>query len=264
MATERPSGDCGRTLREARERRGTTLRQIANITKISISALEALERNDLSRLPGGIFSRAFVRSYASEVGLDPEEAVREFMAQFPQDSVTAGHPTSEHVEDTTGVESDRQMARTFLGLIALSVPVAAVVLYFGIAGREAAVSPPPELPANVRSIPESPTAPARPAESPASRAAASEPTERIAVELSTTRPCWIAVTVDGERIVERILQPGDRQTFEARRDVVLTAGDAAALTMTLNGAEAKPLGRPGQVVTAQFNLTNFKEYLARR
>ena len=167
MATERPSGDCGRTLREARERRGTTLRQIANTTKISISALEALERNDLARLPGGIFSRAFVRSYASEVGLDPEEAVREFMAQFPQDSVTAGHPTSEHVEDTTGVESDRQMARTFLGLIALSVPVAAVVLYFGIAGREAAVSPPPELPAPVRSIPESRAARAsRPSGSP--------------------------------------------------------------------------------------------------
>jgi cytoskeletal protein RodZ len=51
-----------------RERRGVSLRQIANATKIGMSALEALERNDISRLPGGIFSRAFVRSYAVEVG----------------------------------------------------------------------------------------------------------------------------------------------------------------------------------------------------
>src|SRR5881296_4234404 len=96
---DRPPGDFGRNLREARERRGVSLRQIANTTKISVSALEALERNDISRLPGGIFSRAFVRSYALEVGLDPEKTIQEFIAQFPHDSVTAGHPTSVQVED---------------------------------------------------------------------------------------------------------------------------------------------------------------------
>ena len=63
--------DFGGKLRLARERRGISLRQIAASTKISVGALEALERNDVSKLPGGIFSRAFVRSYAVEVGLDP-------------------------------------------------------------------------------------------------------------------------------------------------------------------------------------------------
>ena len=86
--------DFGRKLREARERRGLSLRQIASATKISLLTLEALERNDVARLPGGIFSRAFVRSYALEVGLDPEETIREFMGQHPQDSVTAGHPAT--------------------------------------------------------------------------------------------------------------------------------------------------------------------------
>ena len=47
-----------------------------------IASLEALERNDPSRLPGGIFARAFVRSYAAEVGLDPEATVREFVERF--------------------------------------------------------------------------------------------------------------------------------------------------------------------------------------
>ena len=43
-------------LREARERRGLSLRQISNATKIAMLTLEALERNDIARLPGGIFT----------------------------------------------------------------------------------------------------------------------------------------------------------------------------------------------------------------
>src|SRR5436190_10155002 len=128
MAVDRASSDFGGKLREARERRGVSLRQIANATKIAVSVLEALERNDISRLPGGIFGRAFVRSYAIEVGLDPETTIQEFIAQFPNDSVTVGHPTSAQVEDTEALESDRRTASTFIRLIAISLPIAAVVV----------------------------------------------------------------------------------------------------------------------------------------
>src|SRR5260370_42507817 len=99
MSPDRTHDDFGARLRDARERRGVTLRQIANATKISVSVLEALERNDISHLPGGIFGRAFVRSYAVEVGLDPEAIIQDFITQFPHDSVTQGHPTSEQTED---------------------------------------------------------------------------------------------------------------------------------------------------------------------
>src|SRR3954466_6758385 len=83
--------DCRRQLRQARERRGISLRQIAAATKIAAAALEALERNDISKLPGGIFSRAFVRSYASEVGLDPDEPGKEVLAR----SAKAAAPSAE-------------------------------------------------------------------------------------------------------------------------------------------------------------------------
>src|SRR5437899_10781897 len=128
MAADRMSSGFGGALREARERRGVSLRQIAAATKISMSVLEALERNDISRLPGGIFSRAFVRSYAIEVGLDPEATIQEFIAQFPHDAVTAGHPPSEHVEEHEAVESERRMPSTIPRHIAISVPDPAVVL----------------------------------------------------------------------------------------------------------------------------------------
>src|SRR6266404_232693 len=138
MAVDRTSSDFGGKLREARERRGVSLRQIANATKIAVSVLDALERNDISRLPGGIFGRGFVRSYAIEVGLDPETTIQDFIAQFPHDSVTQGHPPSERSEDYEAVESDRRLAGTFLSLIAISIPIGVAVLYFGTsAGRRA-------------------------------------------------------------------------------------------------------------------------------
>ncbi len=93
--------DFGGKLRQARERRGISLRQIASSTKIAAAALDALEKNNISKLPGGIFSRAFVRSYAVEVGLDPDETVKEFLERFNQDappsaeSVAAAIPEEE-------------------------------------------------------------------------------------------------------------------------------------------------------------------------
>jgi transcriptional regulator with XRE-family HTH domain len=98
MPPERRSDDFGSVLKEARERRGIGLRQIADDTKISVRALEALERNDISQLPGGIFSRAFVRAYASQIGLDPEETVESFLRHFPHDSVTVGHPPTMRID----------------------------------------------------------------------------------------------------------------------------------------------------------------------
>jgi cytoskeleton protein RodZ len=158
MAGDRSVGDFGGKLRDARERRGISLRQIANATKISITALEALERNDISRLPGGIFSRAFVRSYAVEVGLDPEATIHEFIAQFPNDPVTAGHPTSDRVEDHEAVESERRTAGTFLWLAVVSIPVAATLIYFATAGRRQNGAGASEPGARERSI-ETPTPP---------------------------------------------------------------------------------------------------------
>ena len=88
--TERPA-DFGGRMKRLREERGVELREIAETTKISVSVLEALERNDISRLPGGIFSRGFVRAYAAQIGADPDIAVRDFIARFPHD-VPAAEP----------------------------------------------------------------------------------------------------------------------------------------------------------------------------
>jgi cytoskeletal protein RodZ len=285
MAADRTSSGFGAKLRDARERRGVSLRQIANATKISIAALEALERNDISRLPGGIFSRAFVRSYAIEVGLDPDATIQEFITQFPNDSVTAGHPTTDHVEDGVSVDNDRRMAGTFLWLVGISVPAAVALLYFGTAGRgieprpvhePAAASapapdpkPPTEVAPPVTSSEAAPPAitPPPPAAVGAVPPAVAPPaveSDHFTVSLSVKRPCWVSATVDGRKTIERLLQPGEQQAIDVKRELVLTAGDASAVALTINGAPARALGKEGQVVTVRLNRTNYQDYVQSR
>jgi hypothetical protein len=67
--------------------------------------------------------------------------------------------------------------------------------------------------------------------------------------------------VDGTTAVQRQLRGGERLTLEVRRELVLTAADAGALALTLNGQNARALGKN---VTARVTLSNFKEYLAVR
>lgn len=80
----------GEELKSAREAAGLSMRELATRTKISVTALEALERNDFSRLPGGIFGRSFVRAYALEVGVDPDATVARFIDLLEQSEREAG------------------------------------------------------------------------------------------------------------------------------------------------------------------------------
>jgi cytoskeleton protein RodZ len=73
-------GKFGDKLRREREMRGVTLDEIAEATKIGTRSLRALEEERFDQLPGGIFNKGFVRSYARFLGLDEEQAVADYVA----------------------------------------------------------------------------------------------------------------------------------------------------------------------------------------
>jgi len=124
--------DLGLKLKRAREERGIALRDIAARTKISVTALEALERGEFHRLPGGIFSRAVVRSYAAEVGLDPDTTVENFVAYARKheresaERVAATRPGVTH-DDREFLERQRRAVR-MLRFVAILVAAGGVGL----------------------------------------------------------------------------------------------------------------------------------------
>jgi len=128
VTNEQATPDFGMKIRQLREERGVSLRQIADVTRISVSTLEALERNDLSQMPGGISSRSFVRSYAIEVGLDPEQAVRDFLSQFPDDTLITGSPHAAELRRQLGTARRGSSFWIVSALLAVGIAVFAFVL----------------------------------------------------------------------------------------------------------------------------------------
>jgi hypothetical protein len=66
----------------------------------------------------------------------------------------------------------------------------------------------------------------------------------------------VSATVDGRKEIERLLHEGEQRSLDVRGTLLLTVGDAGAITMRLNGLEARPLGRDGEVVTTRLTPAN--------
>lgn len=278
-----PTGptDLGTRLRQARERRGISLRQIATSTKISVSVLEALERNDFSKLPGGIFGRAFVRSYAQEVGVDPERTVEEFLAAQPAEPhASLSQAATRRVDqDESAFESQQRMAGVALKLALVSVPIAGLILYLPLArgGRAPASPERPAAPPSpvVRSQPVAPVAqmplPQVPNSAVASEGQAGGPEpapapapaqkDGVLLEVSPTGACWVSLTVDGSLVLSRVMQPGERVARRMREGALVQVGDAGVFAFTLNGREARRLGGPGEVKSVRITPDNYESFL---
>lgn len=78
MAAAKMALSLGEKLRTAREERGISISEVAEQTRISPLYLEAIDQDNYKSLPGGIFNKGFVRSYAKYVGIDEQEALQDY------------------------------------------------------------------------------------------------------------------------------------------------------------------------------------------
>jgi cytoskeletal protein RodZ len=267
--------DLSSRLKHARESREVSLQDIAARTKISPVALEALERGDVSKLPGGIFGRAFVKAYAIEVGLDPDETVAEFaalIAQAEADAAARGAIRPEvTADDRAFLERQKRAIRT-LRIVLGVVAIAAVVALFwqlrtlwarSAPAPAAATAPAGSTPAQAPSTPApgpvepAPTAPA-PVAAPQQPAPVSAP---LVVEFEVTGDCWIQISTDGKPTTSQLFRAGERRRVEAQREVSLDVGNAGTFLWTVNGRPAKPLGKPGVHTRTRVTAGNYQSFL---
>src|SRR4030095_2913803 len=94
----------GEELRHKREQRGITLAEIAEATRIGTRFLKAIETDNFSILPGGIFTRSFIRAYAKHVGMNEDEAIGLYLQQVSSPSVEAPEATDEPGKQQTPAE----------------------------------------------------------------------------------------------------------------------------------------------------------------
>ena len=252
--------DFGAELRQAREKRGISLREIATVTKISPVILEALETNNVSRLPGGIFTRAFVRLYAAEVGLNPELTVQKFLEEFPEDDIYEQAPNTGTV-DMFGKR--RKLLATAGRLAFWGFGVVILLVYLTSNGEENSVQP------QGRRSDEEIVAPNTVRRSPLpsndlvdrSRVEPIRITSPLMIDIQPKGLCWVSLTLDGESSFARLMQVGERETGHAEREIVVTVGDAGTFGFTINHRQGLPLGESGEVVTARISLDNLNDFL---
>ncbi len=248
----------GEDLRREREIRGISLKEIADATKISKRFLEALERNDHKTLPAPVFTRGFVREYARYVGLNAEEMVNRYnFAAANDDRIEKPPPLAKYAQtpprDITPKPPAKRgippaFARIDRNAVFLFVIVAALagVAYWAVERarnereRADAVTA-TNVPLTTRAAPPLPTAPVP--------APAAPDDSTLRLEINATANSWVWLEVDGKTALNAELNAGDRQSFQAtERFRFRTIGNAAGLTLTINGARVPALGEVGEVV----------------
>lgn len=249
-------------LRHARERLGLSLRDIADRTRIRVAILDAIENHDVDRLPPPIFTRGFVKAYAREVGLDPHATAARYAASLAPAVTSSDHAPPVQHEVVSNFDDLTEPERSSV-LTAALIIVAGLV--FVLVSPWKSSSPSPDNAAASATV-------ATAADGPAVRDVVATTGEgrptvpagpripNLRIELTPRSACWIEATADGDRIIYKLLDTGDRYAIEGYENLVLKVGDPSALVYSINGARGRSLGPAGQPTTVHLTRENSRTF----
>ena len=244
----------GASFKQARESAGLPLEKIAAETRISTRFLAAIENEDFPLLPGGVFNRGFIRSFAERVGLNPDQA----LADYDKISVAVEEPVEvlRNVERASMRKSERNLYPIAAGLLAVLVLVFYVVTRNGSAGSAAEPAPaaaaPPAVvtqpePVSTTSLPVTQAEPVVPPPAPPPTTPPVVEKSPLVMDIDVKDLSWIKVTTDGNVALSENLQPGAKQHFTATSSIDMMIGNAGGASITINGREVGALGKSGEV-----------------
>ena len=185
----------GEKLRQAREERGISISEVAEQTRISPHYLKSIENNDFKILPGGIFNKGFIKSFARYVGVDEGEAVQDYILALGEpENGAPDEPKPYHPQVLTDDRTTSSMAPTILFAVLILALMTAGILFV----VRYLLSP--ATPANQVTA----TLPPGNNETSANTATSNSNSEavpagdKISVELKAlTEPVWISYSIDG-------------------------------------------------------------------
>jgi cytoskeleton protein RodZ len=283
----------GEKLRRERELRGISLDQISTATKISTRMLKALEDEKFDLLPGGIFNKGFIRSYAKFLGIDEEQAVADYVAATGTDEPINNLPQIADIPERRSPEVDEGTI-SWTAIVVLVLIVAAgygAWTYHnhrkaekeGRATRAPVPAPSPvpikaAAPTSSQPSPGTPKAstvkapsstpletggkgvPASTPSPAALKTESTEPAPKLAVDvvIHTSEESWVQAIADGRTVFSETLPAASEKHVTASRRITLTIGNAGGVEVTYNGATLPDIGGPGKVRTIVFSPNKFE------
>jgi cytoskeleton protein RodZ len=243
----------GEELREARNALGVSLEDAATQLRINKRYLQALEEGRVKDLPGAAYAVGFVRSYATALGLDPDEAVRRFRDVSGTAVTKSGELVFPEPVPRRGIPTG------VLAALGLALAMGGYIAWYQWSGRgERVVDSVPPLPPRLERAAEATTpreAPAPAAEPPApapAPVAAPPPPPRIdpdkpRIVIRAKGESWVQIRDNPANrvITDRVLRSGETIEIPNRPGIVLTTGKAENLDLLLDGQEVEAFGGPG-------------------
>jgi transcriptional regulator with XRE-family HTH domain len=223
--------EIGSSLRQARERRGVELSDVERVTRIRSRYLNALEEERFELIPGLVYAKGFLRTYADYLDLDADAFVDELASRWP--------PEEEEPLASTPLPVARRRRLSGAPLLGLVVVVVAGVI-IGVLGATKDGSKPRAVPP-----PEPPPARVPGQRNPAPTPSPQPVRKRIAalVLRASAGRCWIeadAGSPAGRRLYYSTLEQGRSLRLSWKR-IWLRVGAPSTLSATLNG---KPVALP--------------------
>jgi cytoskeleton protein RodZ len=265
-------GTFGENLKREREMRGVSLDEISAATRIATRFLQAIENEQWDQLPGGVFNRGFVRAVAHYLGLDEENIVAEYvLAAGDRQSVPVwtGRPPVVTPQQpwiawiiaaiviVVLLAGGWYGARRFLAWRAARhaersaiVSAAAPPVAPGSRLNPIPAAPPGGTSPNPVATPEAPSGMADSAPTTnASLPAISQNTEPargpLELKVEAGKKTKVTVYADADRVFAGTMKVGENRTFTAKDRFEISAGDAGALQLELNGKAVAPIGPAG-------------------
>ncbi len=223
----------GSWLRREREIREIPLHEIAEVTKISIRYLEALEQDRFDVLPAPVFAKGFLKEYARYVGLDPDDVINSYLTT---QQASDGAEDEEPVVVATGSRSSATLMGT--GIVLLLAVVAGLIFYSERFRGDPREAPPPPIAAPPVAAPPIPEVVEPPQD---------VPQIPLLVTMDFTEDCWVEAVVDGRRRISELHVQGESLRIEAQSQVVLTLGNPGGVRIEANGEPFDPGVRTDRV-----------------
>ena len=265
-------GAFGERLKREREKRQITLDEVAKATKIGTRLLQAIEEERFDQLPGGMFNKAFVRSYARHLGLNEDQATADYMEAFrtshPQEPSADPEAEGRKIleQRAARVQQERpRLERVPWGKAAVAVLLVAFGLavwgsysrYVKSSGRVEArkqkkivETPQPAAAAQPQVVEAGAPVANRPVPQDASDN--SQSAGSFQVTIKAREDSWVHIKADGKDLSDDTLAANTERSIQANSEIVIKAGNVGALDFWFNGRKLPAQGELDEVKTIAF------------
>lgn len=238
--------DLGERLSQSRRQLDISLEDVAERTHIQTRLLRAIEEGRLKDLPESVYIQSFIRQYANAIGLNGLY----FSSEFAQSGIPEQHRTPWRLKFP--MFGQLQSVHLYFGyLVLLGISVQGVSALLSQSNTQPELSQ-ESLQKFKESLPQSTTPMGPNPKALAVKPSASAPNQGVRVGVTLTDQSWVRVVADGQEAFEGILTEGTTRSWDAKKQLVVRAGNAGAIMVSFNNGKASPLGAPGTVQEVSF------------